>query len=59
MVFVLRSETHALVTISNVWDSERDKKCLEKAFYFGSSMRKLYVDLDFYLRYLQGNQLLG
>lgn len=59
MVFVLRSETHALVTISNVWDSERDKKCLEKAFYFGSSMGKLYVDLDFYLRYLQGNQLLG
>lgn len=35
---MLRSEMHALVTISNVWNSEEVKKCLGEAFYFGFSM---------------------
>lgn len=38
VVCMLRSETHALVTISNVWNSKGNKKCLDKAFYCDSSL---------------------
>lgn len=37
VVCMLRTEMHALVTINNVWNSKGNKKCLGKAFYFGSS----------------------
>lgn len=38
-LYILRSETSALVTINNVWDSEGGK-CLREAFYYGFSMCK-------------------
>lgn len=38
VVRMLKSETHALVTISNVWNSKGNKKCLDKAFYCDSSL---------------------
>lgn len=48
VLYIFRSEMNALVTLSNVWNAERDKECFGEALYCGFSTCGDMSDLDLY-----------
>lgn len=57
VLYTLKSKMSASVTISNIWNSEEDKKCLDGAMDFSCSVYRDMRDLDIYFGCLWGKKL--